>query len=101
MTTSHIHVRVYPGKDDDLMEWIEGLPPGKRSQAIRDALRRGIGMPVSGNVDISAIEAVVRQTISDALRGMQMVAEQQGIAFDNNQIEESFGNKLDQLLGKF
>jgi hypothetical protein len=39
-------VRLYPGQDDELIAWLDQFddrPYGAKSQAIKEALRRGIG----------------------------------------------------------
>jgi hypothetical protein len=37
--------QLVPGTDDDLIRWLQRQP--NRSQAVKDALRRGLGMPVA------------------------------------------------------
>ncbi len=74
-----IHIRLYPGQDDDLIAWwrgLEGLPFGAKSQAVREALRRGIGgagdpRPVAvAPIDLGAIRQVVEAAVSQALAGV-------------------------------
>jgi hypothetical protein len=41
-----IKIRFYPGRDDELIEWLaqfDNQPYGIKTQAVKDALRRGIG----------------------------------------------------------
>jgi hypothetical protein len=42
----------------------------------------------------------VRQAVSEALAGLQVMAVQQGVALDANEVEDAFGAKLDQMLGE-
>jgi len=42
---TRLSFRLKPGKDDDLIEWLNGLPEQERSRFIRDALRRGLSLP--------------------------------------------------------
>lgn len=35
--------KLVPGKDDDLIAWLDGLPDGTKNQAIRNTLRAGLG----------------------------------------------------------
>jgi hypothetical protein len=40
--------KIYPfrlreGRDDDLIQWLDGLPEGERSFYLRQALRKGLG----------------------------------------------------------
>lgn len=37
----HIHLRLRPGEDDDLIAFFNTLPPGRRVSAIKSALRSG------------------------------------------------------------
>lgn len=44
--------RLYPGQDDDLIEWVkslDNLPYGGKGQAIKEALRKGLGFSVQGS----------------------------------------------------
>ncbi len=99
--SSFIHARVYPGKDEDLINWLDSLPPGERSRMIREALRAGIGLAPPPRSDSALLAEIVRQAVVDALAGIQTAAAQQGITFDKNEVEEAFGDQLDHLLGNF
>ena len=80
-----IRVRLYPGQDDDLLEWLSSLnhlPYGAKSQAIKEALRRGIGL--EGNaisasafatVDPDALRAAMEQVMERFLVDMRRVVE--------------------------
>jgi hypothetical protein len=96
-----IHARIYAGKDDDLIAWLESLPDGDRSDAIRDAMRVGIGLIPPRKPDLQAIAEVVKQAITEALSGIQITAAQQGVDLDTNPVEAEFGAKLDKLLNSF
>ena len=37
--------------------------------------------------------------MSEALAGLQVMAIQQGVALDTNEVEDAFGTKLDRMLG--
>lgn len=37
----HIALRLYPGIDDDLITWMDGIPRRYRSSAVKAALRTG------------------------------------------------------------
>ncbi len=90
--STFIHARVYPGKDEDLINWLDSLPPGERSRMIREALRAGIGLVSPPRSDSALLAEIVRQAVAAA---------QQGIAYDRNEVEEAFGDQLDHLLGNF
>jgi len=73
-----IRARLYPGQDDDLIRWLEqfdGQPYGVKSQAVKEALRRGIGGGDPGQmsstpapaVDLAEIRQVVEAAVTQAL----------------------------------
>ena len=95
--TKTLNARLDYELDMDLIEWLDALPPGRRSEEIRDVLRRALRID-SLRTDL---EAVITATINNALAGMQVAAARQGIEFDKNEVEEAFGAQLDNLLGKF
>ena len=37
----HIKIRLYPGEDDDLIPFFDGIPPGLRAAMVKEALRSG------------------------------------------------------------
>jgi hypothetical protein len=86
--------------DADLIAWCESLPVGKRSQILRDTLRKGIKASATSEENINIV-AVIKHAIADALKGVHSMAAEQGVNLDTNDIEETFGGQLDELLGKF
>lgn len=42
--------RLMPGRDDDLIQWLETLGEGERSFYIRQILRRGLAGPVAPTI---------------------------------------------------
>jgi len=72
-------IRLYPGPDDDLLRWLagmEGQPYGAKSQAVKEALRRGLGMnspaaPAGAAVDLAEIRAVVEAAVEAALARLE------------------------------
>jgi hypothetical protein len=74
-----IKIRLYPGRDDDLLCWLagmEGQPYGAKSQAVKEALRRGLGMnssaaPAGAAVDLAEIRAVVEAAVEAALARLE------------------------------
>lgn len=97
----YIHARVYAGTDDDLIKWMNSLPPGDRSRVIREALRAGIGLMPPPQSDMALLAEIVRQAVAEALGGIQLAAAKQGVDFDTNEVEEAFGSQLDALLSGF
>jgi hypothetical protein len=82
--------------DADLIRWLESLPEGYRSQAVRQGLRQYLELRSQPDL---------RQMISDelakALDGRQIgctAAIEKGQAAAN-EAEARYGSKLDQMLG--
>jgi hypothetical protein len=75
-----IKIRLYPGWDDELIEWqaqFDGQPYGVKTQAVKEALRRGIGAdhvlsgaegPLQATVVAPALDLVeIRQVVEAAV----------------------------------
>jgi hypothetical protein len=70
-------IRLYPGQDDDLIAWVEGLeglPFGAKSQAAKEALLQGIGAtsggqatPASAAVDLAELRRVMEAAVTSVL----------------------------------
>ena len=68
-----ITLRLYPGPDDELIVWLNGLnlPYGKKGEAIKDALRRGLGQSATTNpaaLDAGSLLADLRQVIEASIQ---------------------------------
>ena len=75
-----LQLRLYPGQDDDLIHWLaqfDGRPYGAKSQAVKGALRRGIGAgpgqpaPSAPALDLAEIRAVVEAAVEQALARLE------------------------------
>jgi hypothetical protein len=72
-----LKIRLYPGQDDDLLEWLEEFedqPYGVRTQALKSALRRGSGVkadlptvPVQPELDLAEVRRVVEAAVTSVL----------------------------------
>jgi hypothetical protein len=93
----YVHARLQPGRDDDLIAWLEAQPAGGRSEAIRALLRDGLRMRQME----SSMASIVRQAIMETLTGLQVTATRDYSELDANEVEKEFGDQLDQLLGRF
>jgi hypothetical protein len=101
-----LRVRLYPGPDDDLLRWLvgmEGQPYGAKSQAVKEALRRGLGMnssaaPAGAAVDLAEIRRVVEAAVDAALarlEGAVIARPASGAADDEaEQILDAMGESL-------
>jgi hypothetical protein len=45
--TVHVKLRLYPGEDDDLVAFFEGIPKGLRAVMVKQALRSGTASGLS------------------------------------------------------
>ena len=92
-------------EDADIIAWLESLPEGSRSQAVRDVLRGGMGREsaqVDSVLDLEGIRSVVAEELDRMLAGRQLaVREEEGQAPDDIEAEQKYGDKLDQMLGGF
>ncbi len=99
-----ITIRLYPGQDDDLIAWLSKLrqPRGQKGQAIKDALRRGIGqagtVPPAAALDASALLADIRQVVEAALQSAMITPPSQQSASSADEAEQLM-SKLDQAMG--
>lgn len=68
-------LRLNPGQDDDLIRWFAGLdgkPYGAKSQAVKEALRRGLEMDIPCSpVDLAEIRTVVEAAVESALARLE------------------------------
>ena len=69
-----LQLRLYPGQDDGLIRWLarfDDHPYGAKSQAVKEALRLGIGGGDSGQTALASTPAVelteIRQVVEAAL----------------------------------
>lgn len=76
---------------------LEGQPAGGRSEAARVLLRDGLRIH---QMEVS-LASIVRQAIKETLAGIQLTNTQETEGLDANEVEETFGTQLDQLLGRF
>lgn len=92
-----VHARIYPGRDDDLIGWLEDQPTGGRSEAIRALMRDGMKMrQLETN-----LARMIRDAVTETLANLPAASEPLGSTASGSEAEETFGDQLDQLLGRF
>lgn len=99
-----LHIRLYPGQDDELIEWLEslnGLPVGEKSRRIREALCQGIKANDSEEtkalaIDLSEIRKIVEAAVAQALAGFRIEAAKASVEEDDGteEILENLGASL-------
>lgn len=47
----YVKLRLYPGDDDDLITFVQGVPKGLLASSVKRALRDGIHLPLDGGSD--------------------------------------------------
>lgn len=93
-----LKIRFYHGQDDDLIRWmseLDGQPYGAKSQAVKEALRRGLATaPPSPAVDLAEIRAVVEAAVESALARLE------GVALVRSASESDPEDETERLLGE-
>jgi hypothetical protein len=81
--------------DADLIRWLQTLPEGYRSEAVRQGLRQFLNVREQPD-----LRQVISDELAKALEGRQMAGptadKQQAVHSD---AEARYGSKLDQMLG--
>ena len=69
-----IKIRLYPGRDDELIQWqaqFDDQPYGVKTQAVKEALRRGTGVEAfqaaAPALDLVEVRRVVEAAVASAL----------------------------------
>jgi hypothetical protein len=85
--------------DADLVAWLQAIPEGQRSSAIREAVRRGLTIEkqAPASVDLEAMRQVISHELTRALAHLK-VADGPATT-DQDDIEAKYGAKLDRMLG--
>jgi hypothetical protein len=98
-------IRFHPGQDDDLIDWLGDMQTayGKKGEAIKDALRRGLGTTSGGSsappIDTGSLLADIRLMFESALASHTFQpAAQRGAEDGQAQLVEERLALLDQNL---
>lgn len=98
-----LNVKLDQDRDADLVSWLESLPAGNRSHAIREALRTGLGQLDQYTVgpSLEAIREVVKEELTRALIFNPVTPIASVAAHPaENVAEAKYGDKLDRMLGR-
>ncbi len=100
--TYRINLRLDAERDADIIDWLDGQPPGGRSEAIRTMLRQALGgyQETPTFIDPEDFRYVIADELDKALSNLrvQSLAPASPTA-SNNDAEAKYGDKLDTMLG--
>jgi hypothetical protein len=97
-----INLKLDPSDDTDIIAWLESFPTGQRSAAVREAIRRGLGIaaPIEAGLDLDAIRQVVADELSKSLASLRLQTRTDQAPPTSRDIESEYGSKLDRMLGE-
>jgi len=102
--TRMLTVRLDLVEDADIIDWLDSLPEGHRSQAVHDVLRGSAQREVvqaESAISLESIRSVVAKELDRALVGRQISEYETEQASQDIEVEQRYGDKLDQMLGGF
>ena len=92
-------------EDADIIAWLDSLPEGGRSQAVRNILRGGARQdtPQTGSeLNLESIRSVVAEELYKVLAGHQRAHYEEMKQIPNDvEAEQRYGDKLDRMLDGF
>jgi hypothetical protein len=100
-------VRLDLEMDADLINWLESVPKGQRSEALRTIIREGLGITPSQprqeipTPDLDAIRFVVADEIRKALKDKTIAGQESRSNQPEHDMEAKYGDKLNRMLGGF
>jgi hypothetical protein len=100
--TRMLTLRLDLNEDADIIAWLDSLPEGGRSQAVRDILRGGarqVARPFEPDISIENIRAMVAEELDRALAGRQIPVAEAPPPSQDIEAEQKYGGKLDRMLG--
>ena len=99
--TYRINLKLDSRDDADIIAWLRTCPNGQRSEAVREAIRRGLNMAVSvePGLDLEAIRQVFADELARSLAGLRFQSQVGQEPVDQGDAEMRYGAKLDRMLG--
>jgi Arc/MetJ-type ribon-helix-helix transcriptional regulator len=96
-----LNVRLDPELDADLIAWLQGQARGRRSEAVREALRMGMltEQPRDSRIDLDDLRLVLADELAKALAGQPFTSPPVNNPPAENDLEAKYGARLDKLLG--
>lgn len=99
--TYRVNLRLDTQVDAEVIAWLESLPTGRRSTALREVIRMGLGMtvPAQPSLDLDAIRQVFADELARSLAGLRFKDKTGHEQSSSEDMESVYGAKLDKLLG--
>jgi hypothetical protein len=100
--TFRVNLKLDYELDDDLIAWMGDQPRGALSQAIREALRRGLeaeGQIEQQDLDYEYIRQIIADELTQALAGLRLQTKQIEDDMSASDTEVEYGARLDRMLG--
>lgn len=99
--TYRINLKLDLRDDADIIVWLRACPNGQRSEAVREAIRRGLGntSPAEKTLDLEAIRQVIADELTRSLAGLRLQSQAGQELVDQGDAESRYGAKLDRMLG--
>lgn len=99
--TYRVNLRLDNQTDAEVIAWLESLPSGRRSTALREIIRLGLGItvPAQPSLDLETIRQVFADELARSLTALRFQQESSPEPHNTNDAETKYGAKLDQMLG--
>jgi hypothetical protein len=92
-----VNLKLDPVLDADLIAWLESLPRGTRSRAVRERLRQAT--PVGTAADLEDIRQVLVEELAKVAISTWVAPAGDGSAETQEDVEVRYGSRLDRMLG--
>jgi hypothetical protein len=98
--TYRINLKLDSRDDADIIAWLKTCPNGQRSEAVREAIRRGLGVAnsVEPGLGLEAIRQVIADEIARSLGGLRFQSQADQEPPDATDAESRYGVKLNRML---
>ena len=99
--TYRVNLRLDTQTDAEVIAWLESLPSGRRSTALREIIRLGLGMavPAQPSIDLETVRQVFADELARSLAGLRFQPQPNQEQQNADDAEAKYGAKLDRMLG--
>jgi hypothetical protein len=92
-----VNLKLDPVLDADLIAWLENLPRGTRSRAVRERLRQAT--PVGAIAGLEDIRQVLVEELAKIAISARIAPADDGPAETQEDVEARYGSRLDRMMG--